>query len=59
MFGIEHLVRPLKRSVRNARLRFGMRFDLRRFVAQSDAHFRDDPRYQARQRHKRFRIPPR
>ena len=46
MFGIEHLVRPLKKSARSARLSFRMRFDLRRFVAQSDAHFRDEPRYQ-------------
>jgi hypothetical protein len=39
MFGIEHLVHPLKRTARNARPRLGMQFDLRRFVAQSDPRF--------------------
>lgn len=45
MLGIKHLAHPL-RIARNAKLRFGMPFYLRRFVAQSDARFRDDPRYQ-------------
>lgn len=45
MLGIEHSIHPL-RIARTIRMRVRMRFHLRRFVAQSETRFQDDPRYQ-------------
>jgi hypothetical protein len=45
VFGLEYLAHPLQ-TARTARKRLRAQFQLRRFAAQSDARFRDDPRYQ-------------
>ncbi len=45
MLKIEDLARPL-RAARNAKMRFQVQLQLRRFAAESEARFRDDPRYQ-------------
>lgn len=44
MLKIKHLAHPL-RTAQSANLRLRAHFQLRRFAAQSDARFRDDPRY--------------
>jgi hypothetical protein len=45
MFRVEHLFHPLG-IARTFRMRVRLRLHLRRFAAQSETRFRDDPRYQ-------------